>query len=342
MLAHKTYTPDFKTHKSVKNNGKLPKYRKRGHHDAIVSRDVYDAAQLVRASKLYKRKKHALPVLSVVEDGVLRGYVPIDRNWEGFSPEEYRTACESVMSLNCTEEVNSTEKKLGLTGYQRISAHFFPSADDLNLTISGGKMHFNAACLKQFENVEHVELLINTVDKCIAIRPCEEDNPNAIHWGRLKKDKWVVSTLSCKGLAKVLFSLMSWEDEGKYKFKGQCRGEGENKHLVFALDEPVVTKTVEQIVVPEESEEEIVIHETVRVYPTSWAASFGTPILSLSQVSPLTQQHYNGNWDVLRPAKVVEEMNLLSEDKLLELLEEAERIMEGWENNNDGADNPAV
>lgn len=327
----------------MKNDGRLPKYRKRDHHEAIVKREVYDAAQRIRASSYYKRKKHALPVLSVVEDGVLRGYVPIDRNWEGFSPEEYQTACESVMLQNCTEEPTiSSEKKLNLAGYQRISSHFFPSADDLNLTISGGKMHFNAACLKEFEFVEYVELLINTVDKCIAIRPCEEDNPNAIHWGRLKKDKWVVSTLSCKGLAKVLFSLMSWEDEGKYKFKGQCRGEGENKHLVFALDEPIVTKTIEQIVVPEESEDELVIQETVRVYPPSWAASFGTPILSVSHVSPLTQQHYYGNWDVLRPAKVVEEMNLLSTDKLSELLQEAERIMEGWRNNDDGTRKAAV
>lgn len=345
VLAHKTYTPDFKTHKSVKNNGKLPKYRKRDHHDAIVSRDVYDAAQLVRASKLYKRKKHALPVLSVVEDGVLRGYVPIDRNWEGFAPEEYKTVCESVMSQDTPSEQQVTGKKLNMAGYQRVSSCFFPSSSDLSLTISDGKMHFNVACLKKFEDVEYVELLINTVNNCIAIRPCEKDNPNAIHWCRLKGDKWIVNSLSCKGLSKVLFSLMSWEDEGKYRFNGQFRSNGEDKLLVFALDEPVVTKTVEQIVVPEQAEdadkEEIVIQEIVRVYPASWAASFGTPILSLAHVSPLTQQHYNGNWDVLRPAKVVEDMNLLSADKLSKLMQEAIEIMEGWENDNDGADDSA-
>ena len=232
-----------------------------------------------------------------------------------------------------------------MAGYQRVSSHFFPSSSDLSLTISDGKMHFNAACLKKFEDVEYVELLINTVDNCIAIRPCEKDNPNAIHWCRLKGDKWIVNSLSCKGLSKVLFSLMSWEDEGKYRFKGQFRRNGEDKLLVFALDEPVITKTVEQIIVPEQAEdaekEEIIIQEIVRVYPASWVASFGTPILSLAHVSPLTQQHYNGNWDVLRPAKVVEDMNLLSSDKLAELMQEAIEIMEGWEFNNDGADESA-
>ena len=228
--------------------------------------------------------------------------------------------------------------KLNLSGYQRVSGHFFPSSDDLFLTISNGKMRFNTACLKKFEDVEYVELLINTVNNCIAIRPCEQDNPNAIHWGRLKEDKWIVSSMSCRGLSKVLFSLMSWEDEGKYRFKGQFRSNGTDKLLVFELDEPVVTKTIEHVIVPEKAEdrEEIVIQETVKVYPPSWAATFGTPILSIIHGSLLTQQHYSGDWDVLRPAKVIEEMNTLSSETLAELMEEAEAIMEGWETN--GAD----
>ena len=38
VLARKTYTPDYKTHKSKKNNGKKNKYFQANHHDAIVSR----------------------------------------------------------------------------------------------------------------------------------------------------------------------------------------------------------------------------------------------------------------------------------------------------------------
>ena len=177
------------------------------------------------------------------------------------------------------------------------------------------------------------------MNNCIAIRPCEKDNPNAIHWGKLKENKWVVSSLSCRGLSKVLFGLMSWEDEGKYRFKGQFRSNGNDKMLIFELDEPVITKTIEQVIVPEnadENTEEIVVQEPVKIYPTSWAATFGTPILSIAHGSLLTQEHYAGDWDVLRPAKIIEEMNILSSEKLEELYEEAEEIMEGWEN--DGSD----
>ena len=86
-----------------------------------------------------------------------------------------------------------------------------------------------------------------------------------------------------------------------------------------------------------ENKEEIVVQETLKVYPHSWAATFGTPILPIAHGSLLTQQHYSGNWDVLRPAKVIEEMNVLSSKTLAELMEEAEAIMEVWVNH-DGAD----
>ena len=49
----------------------------------------------------------------------------------------------------------------------------------------------------------------------------------------------------------------------------------------------------------------------------------------------LEQEQYAGNWDILRPAKEVEDYNLVSSEELKALMQEAERIMEGWENTNE-------
>lgn len=57
------------------------------------------------------------------------------------------------------------------------------------MTIGKGKLRFNSACLKKLEDVEYVEFLLNTVKNCIAIRPCDKDNPNAIHWGKLRDER---------------------------------------------------------------------------------------------------------------------------------------------------------
>jgi len=339
VRARKTYTPDFKTHKSVKNEGanlKRKQYIQRNHHEPIVSREVYNAANLMRSSRSYTKKLRPLPILSVIDGGILSGFVPVDKNWSGFSVEDYQTACESVEAPD--DDVKVTGRRLNMGGYQLVRPEFFPSVERPSMTISNGKLRFNTACLKKFEDVEYVELLLNTVKNCIAIRPCDKDNPNAIHWGRLREERWVVSTMGCKGLSRTLFDLMSWEDDGKYTFSGQFKVQGENKLLLFELGEPVITKTVEQIVVPEEPEEafedgqqeEIVIREQVRVLPESWSTSFGTPITSIVRASLLEQHHYAGDWDVLRPATELEEMNIITADQLGQLMKEAETIMEGW------------
>ena len=337
VRARKTYTPDFKTHKSEKNRQNRRQYIQRDHHEAIVSRDVYNAANLLKSSKQYASKSRPLPVLSVIDGGILSGFVPIDKSWSGFSTEDYKAACESVEVPEV--KVTAEGPQLFMGGYKVVRADYFPSLDQLTMTISNGKLRFNTACLKKFEDVEYVELLLNTVTNTIAIRPCDEDNPNAIHWGKLREERWVVSTLGCRGLSRTLFDLMSWEDEGKYRFRGQYVSHGDQKLLVFELDEPVITKTVEQVIVPDEpdeneeaaeEQEEIVIKETVRVYPDSWTSLFGAPVGSIGPVSLLKQCHYAGDWDVLRPATELEEMNTFTADKLAALMKEAETIMEGW------------
>ena len=342
VRSRKTYTPDYKTHKSVKNRQNRKQYIQRNHHEKIVSRDVFNAANLMKSSRQYSSKSCPLPVLSVIDDGILRGYVPIDKGWNGFSVEDYRAACESV-DIPVVEET-TTGLRLYMGGYKQVRADYFPSLDKPTMTIENGKLRFNTACLKKFEDVEYVELLLNTVTNTIAIRPCAEENPNAIRWGQLRNDRWVVNTMSCRGLSRTLFALMSWEDEGSYKFRGQFINQGDQKLLVFELDEPVITKKVEQIFVPEKPDdagegieadeagerEEIVVRETVRVYPESWRDSVGVPVASAPRVSVLVQQHYAGDWDVLRPAKELEEMNIFTAEKLAELKKEADTILKGW------------
>ena len=113
--------------------------------------------------------------------------------------------------------------------------------------------------------------------------------------------------------------------------------------LLFQLDEPEMIKT-EEITLPpqepeqdgtEEEQEEIVIKKKMMVFPAAWADSFGRPITSLVCVNMLEQEHYAGNWDILHPAKEVEDYNLVSSEELKVLMQEAERIMEGWENTNE-------
>ena len=154
VLARKTFTPNFLTHKSKKNNNDRTQYRQRDHHEAIVSREVYNAANHLRASRSYTKKNRPLPVLSVVDDGILRGYVPFDKDWTGFSAEEYREASESVMQEKQQDTVE-VMNRLDLSGYEVVRAQYFATLQNPAMTISNGKLRFNTACLKKFEDVEY-------------------------------------------------------------------------------------------------------------------------------------------------------------------------------------------
>ncbi|MBR6860116.1 MAG: recombinase family protein [Acidaminococcaceae bacterium] len=49
ILARKTYTPNFKDHKSKINRKNRTQYRRRDNHASIVSRPVFDAAVKLQA-----------------------------------------------------------------------------------------------------------------------------------------------------------------------------------------------------------------------------------------------------------------------------------------------------
>lgn len=48
VLLQKTYTPDFLSHRSVKNEGQVPQYMVRDHHPAIIDRELFESVQAVR------------------------------------------------------------------------------------------------------------------------------------------------------------------------------------------------------------------------------------------------------------------------------------------------------
>ena len=325
------------THKAKKNNGERTQFRRKNHHEAIVSRTVYEAANFLRASRAYAKKARPLPVLSVVDNGILRGYVPLDKDWTGFSTDEYQKASESVMSE--LEDTRQIEYNAGLdmSGYEVVRSQYFSTTQNPAMTIADGKLCFNTACLKKFENVEYVELLLNSVNRCIAVRPCDGNNPNAIHWGKLREGRWCALSKSCRGLAKTLFDIMDWDQDLKYRFRGDFIENDDQKVMLFQLDEPEMVKTENIVLPPKEAETDDraeiagrTVKQIINILPPEWEDTFGRPITSIGEINLLEQRHYAADWDVLRPAKELAEYSTLTSEDLEELLHEAEKIIEGW------------
>ena len=351
VLARKTYTPNFKDHKSKKNVNQRNKYRQRDHHEGIVDRDVFEAVQLRKRLLSGIRGTKTIPALSVVDDGVLKGYVPLHKDWTGFTGETILNAAQSVMTGPPGEPVQADiirplGRQLNMDGFSKVSGLSYHLRDKPYLRIRGGKLRFSTYCLHRFEDVEYVEMLLNPVDKCIAIRPTDSHNPNAIHWGKLKDERWAVLPVSCAGLLRVLGDIMDWDDPDALTFVGEYVED--QKLLLFSLGNSAITRTV----VPDKQDEAAAgagtegsdndnneesndAPHTVVLYSHSIGATLDLPITSMATVSLLEQRHYAGDWDVLRPAKALEENKILTKDRLAELMSEAETIIERWAQNHD-------
>lgn len=120
VLARKTYTPNFKNHKARKNNGKKNKYYQAGHHEAIVSRSLWNAAQRILNSRRYGHKGNYLPIHMVTE-GTLTGYISMSLHWAGYVAEDYYRSSSIAMGLAEGEMEADLENEHLPNGGYRIS-----------------------------------------------------------------------------------------------------------------------------------------------------------------------------------------------------------------------------
>ena len=119
VLARKTYTPNYKDHKAKKNNGKKNKYFQPDHHDAIVSRAMWNAAQRIFNSRKYGHEGTYLP-MRIIDSGTLAGYISMNRAWAGFDYEDYYRASQIAMGILDSEPDVDLEKEYLPEGGRRL------------------------------------------------------------------------------------------------------------------------------------------------------------------------------------------------------------------------------
>lgn len=119
VLARKYYTPNYKDHKQKKNKGKKNKYFQADHHEAIVSRAVWNAAQRILNSRRFGHEGTYLP-MRIIDRGALTGYISVNRTWAGFDSEDYFRASQIAMGLLDEELKVDLEKEYLPEGGRRI------------------------------------------------------------------------------------------------------------------------------------------------------------------------------------------------------------------------------
>ena len=113
------------------------------------------------------------------------------------------------------------------------------------------------------------------------------------------------------------------------ELRGQFCGTADEQVMIFELEEPEVLvreKAEEQFAEETEKKPEDAQKPIKKIlYPEAWAYNFGE---STNRTVFLQRVAYRGNWDILRPARTVEGMEIITREVLDDLLESAEKLID--------------
>ena len=236
LFARKTYTPNYLDHKSKRNRGERNRYRKENHHPAIISKEIWKIAEQILNSRS-RGKGHSVRVLSVVKQGILRGFVQVERGYMGTGVGEYIDAYRSAYpgAIPKPKQVElSAISHFDLSGYESVSAVMFGKRNSPTMTIDFNSIVFNAMAVKRMDSAERIEVLFNPKQFEIAIRAAGEGSCG-YRWYNRYNGGFISYRLQFGSFTTMLFDYMEWNSTYKYKVYGECREHKGEKLLFFSL-----------------------------------------------------------------------------------------------------------
>lgn len=196
VLMQKTITVDYLTHKCKMNEGEAEKFYMPNHHDAIVSREMWNKAQEIFEKTSWKRWKQRNQIrLTPVKRGLLAGFIPISENWKEVSQKRLESACKKVPAIlsnqaehnngkHESEEIIMDENSV-LAGFEELNISS-PKSDS-RLTVTDSTLKFNKATAAELGYPAYIRVLLNTSVKKMAIQSCTEKATNAIAFSHEKE-----------------------------------------------------------------------------------------------------------------------------------------------------------
>ena len=275
VLARKTYTKSFKDHKSRKNTGQKNKYYQANHHDAIVSRTTWNAAQRILNSRRYGHEGTYLP-MRIIDTGSLTGFISMNRSWAGFDAEDYYRVSQIAMGLMDGELKADLEHEFlpesghrigGLMddhGIAQIARDLTAAEQEMKNELEGKKRDAENETEKEeivktfqvvsgnmfskvYEPVVRITMSSITFNRaCVSKMLCNyaELLFNPVERMLVVRPctvdnpnaiPWDSNSRGASSLSKVLFATMGWEED--YSYRIPCKPlEGPNEEVVLFFD----------------------------------------------------------------------------------------------------------
>lgn len=246
ILTRKTFTENFRTHRTMKNRGEKPQSRYSNHHDAIVSRDDFIAVQRMLDNAKYGNKS-ILPELRVIDRGIFQGFVTVNPRWAGFKEAEYYKASKSVYPQSEEEEPNIEEADaeecqvevepgdFDLRGFEIARSEFFDFTRRPAVTFECKQIKFSTECVHKFGAKNYIELLINPITRKFAIRPTDATNRSGVLFSKKVVEKYQPRFIPSSAFGETLYSLFGWNKDYKYRILGSLYEQEDELAYIFDI-----------------------------------------------------------------------------------------------------------
>ena len=270
VLTWKTFTADLYEHKHKRNRQDRDQYLYRDRHDAIISVEKFEAVQVL----LENRKHHlrgTLPSMHVIDEGIFRGFIPINHHWVNDDPSIYYDMSNSVKQPVRLRQIEKKQiSAFNLEGYQVVRSQFTQVRyEGPAITISGERISFNTFCMKKFESVAFVQLLLHPAERRIAIRPCREHDTHSIRWRPDPTKTLYSKSLNCQHFGTALYRIMEWNPDYLYRIRGTWAKRGQDEIIVFNL----VNATPAVLITQDTADNPV--KRRVSMLPDEWTDDFG-------------------------------------------------------------------
>lgn len=306
VLARKTVTESFITHKAIKNDGIENQYYQKDHHEAIISRDIWNAVQDMLRNARYGNKGF-LPYLHVIPDGVLKGFITINPRWAGFSADDYYNAFHTVIEDYRPEpeelKIKAKTGDFDLRSFEVAHGHYFDESSRSTITISVKDIGFNSDSVRRFNKTPFIEILINPESKMIAVRPSTENNKNSIRWGTLSNNTIYPKRIPGRAYLGAIFEILHWNTDYKYRVIGTFKQKKDDCFLIFDMREPEVLIPEDMIKHVDDDNSNLdkmslmttSSKKNIVAYPSDWTEGFGTNFYMHEHKDKIDK---HASWDV--------------------------------------------
>lgn len=303
VLARKTYTPNYLTHKSVKNEHDRPKYYQKDHHEAIINRDEYVAVQKIIANNKYGYRK-ASPDIKVIEDGVLKGFVQFNPLWRGFNVQDYLDASLSVLDdndyLNPIVKFRVNKGDFDFSSYQVARDQYLTNCRKVCVNISIKQMKFSFDAVNDLNIGGYIEILYNPLYEIMVVRKGKRDNRHSMKWAVLKEGRLRPYRIGNVGFIDILYRFCDWDDNKRYSVNGYMKEQSGERLLVFFMDEAVVRIKRND--------------RYIDAYPEDWESGFGKNYYE-QKAKEISMFVPGNDWKIDQPGIVANDPDFIFPDK---------------------------